>query len=224
MTPLKLTIQAFGPFADKQVIDFSKLGQSPLFLINGPTGSGKSSILDAICFALYGETTGSERTGEQMRCDHADPALPTEVIFEFSLGSKQYRIERSPSQMLPKKRGDGLTKKEHSAVLFAIQDEQEELLANKPNPVAKAMSELIGLDVKQFRQVMVLPQGKFRELLIANSKEREQIFGQLFQTHLYVAIEKALFEKAAHIRRAKDEFDNQIKGALDVAALPVKKS
>jgi len=219
MTPLKLTIQAFGPFSDKQVIDFKKLGQSPLFLINGPTGSGKSSILDAICFALYGETTGSERTGEQMRCDHAPAELPTEVIFEFGLGAKQYRIERSPNQMLPKKRGDGLTKKDHSAVLFSVESEDEQLLANKPMPVGKAISELIGLDVKQFRQVMVLPQGKFRELLIANSKEREQIFGQLFQTHLYVAIEKALFDKAAHIRRAKDEFDNQIKGALDVAGV-----
>ncbi|MBA5760749.1 SMC family ATPase [Vibrio sp. 404] len=219
MTPLKLTIQAFGPFADKQLIDFTELGQAPLFLINGPTGSGKSSILDAICFALYGETTGSERTGEQMRCDHAPADLATEVIFEFGLGAKQYRIERSPNQMLPKKRGDGLTKKDHSAVLFRIEGEDEQLLANKPMPVGKAISELIGLDVKQFRQVMVLPQGKFRELLIANSKEREQIFGQLFQTHLYVAIEKALFDKAAHIRRAKDEFDNQIKGALDVAGV-----
>ncbi|OLQ88601.1 DNA repair exonuclease [Vibrio panuliri] len=218
MTPLKLTIQAFGPFAGRQVIDFTELGQSPLFLINGPTGSGKSSILDAICFALYGETTGSERTGEQMRCDHAPLDMPTEVVFEFSLGSKQYRIERSPTQMLPKKRGDGLTKKEHTAVIYRI-DEQEALLANKPSPVAKAISELIGLDVKQFRQVMVLPQGKFRELLIANSKEREQIFGQLFQTHVYVAIEKALSDKAAHISRAKDEFDNQIKGALDVAGV-----
>ncbi|WP_194439224.1 SbcC/MukB-like Walker B domain-containing protein [Vibrio fluminensis] len=220
MTPLKLTIQAFGPFADKQVIDFTQLGQSPLFLINGPTGSGKSSILDAICFALYGETTGSERTGEQMRCDHAAPDFATEVIFEFALGTKQYRIERTPTQMLPKKRGDGLTKKDHTAVLFRIDGDEEALLANKPSPVAKAISELIGLDVKQFRQVMVLPQGKFRELLIANSKEREQIFGQLFQTHVYVAIEKALLDKAAHIRRAKDEFDNQIKGALDVAGVP----
>lgn len=219
MTPLKLTIQAFGPFASQQIIDFTLLGQAPLFLINGPTGSGKSSILDAVCFALYGETTGSERTGEQMRCDHAGADLPTEVIFEFSLGAKKYRVERSPNQMLPKKRGDGLTKKDHTAVLFQIEGDDEQLLANKPMPVGKAMSELIGLDVKQFRQVMVLPQGKFRELLIANSKEREQIFGQLFQTHVYVAIERALFEKAAHIRRAKDEFDNQIKGALDVAGV-----
>ncbi|EGU37721.1 DNA repair exonuclease [Vibrio ichthyoenteri ATCC 700023] len=219
MTPLKLTIQAFGPFAGKEEIDFTKLGHAPLFLINGPTGSGKSSILDAICFALYGETTGSERTGDQMRCDHAAPDLVSEVSFEFSLGNKQYRIERSPDQMMPKKRGEGLTKKSHTSTLFQIEAGQEILLANKPTPVGKAIVEIIGLDVKQFRQVMVLPQGKFRDLLIANSKEREVIFGQLFQTHIYASIEKALFEKAAHIRRSKDEFDNQIKGALDVASV-----
>ncbi|MFA0414640.1 AAA family ATPase [Vibrio renipiscarius] len=219
MTPLKLTIQAFGPFAGKEEIDFTKLGYAPLFLINGPTGSGKSSILDAICFALYGETTGSERTGDQMRCDHAAPDLISEVSFEFSLGNKQYRIERAPDQMMPKKRGEGLTKKNHTTTLFQLDAGQEILIANKPTPVGKAIVDIIGLDVKQFRQVMVLPQGKFRELLIANSKEREVIFGQLFQTHIYAAIEKALFEKAAHIRRAKDEFDNQIKGALDVASV-----
>ena len=217
MTPIKLTLQAFGPFAGKEEIDFSRLGHAPLFLINGPTGSGKSSILDAICFALYGETTGSERTGDQMRCDYADAETVTEVSFEFMLGSKHYRIDRSPDQMMPKKRGDGFTKKSHTTTLFQMVNDQVDLLANKPTPVGKAVVELIGLDVKQFRQVMVLPQGKFRDLLIANSKEREVIFGQLFQTHIYVAIEKSLFEKAAHIRRAKDEFDNQIKGALDVA-------
>ncbi|RJX67141.1 SMC family ATPase [Vibrio sinensis] len=217
MKPIKLTVQAFGPFSGYQEIDFTKLGTAPLFLINGPTGSGKSSILDAICFALYGETTGSERTGDQMRCDHAQADCLTEVSFEFSLGDKHYKVVRSPDQQVPKKRGDGTTKKNHSAVLYQLQGEQEALLANKPTSVAKEVVNLIGLDVKQFRQVMVLPQGKFRELLIANSKEREQIFGQLFQTHIYVAIERALFEQAAGIRKSKDEFDNQIKGALDVA-------
>ncbi|WP_367990010.1 AAA family ATPase [Vibrio sp. NTOU-M3] len=216
MKPIKLTVQAFGPFAEREVIDFTLLGSAPLFLINGPTGSGKSTILDAICFALYGETTGSERTGDQMRCDHAKAELMTEVIFEFALGEKHYRIERSPEQQIPKKRGEGTTKRTHSATLFCIDHQDEELIANKPTPVAKAIVELIGLDVKQFRQVMVLPQGKFRELLIANSKEREQIFGQLFATHIYVAIERALFDRAAGIRKAKDEFDNQIKGVLDV--------
>lgn len=219
MRPIQLTIQGFGPFATRQVVDFTELGHAPLFLINGPTGAGKSSILDAICYALYGETTGSERTGDQMRCDYADPELLTEIEFRFELNGRQFVVTRSPDQDVPKKRGEGTTKKAHSATLCELIDGEEKLIANRPNPVAKAMVELIGLDVKQFRQVMVIPQGKFRELLIANSKDREQIFGQLFQTHIYTQIEKALFERAAGIRKEKDEFDNQIKGALDVVSV-----
>ncbi|MGY2572485.1 AAA family ATPase [Vibrio sp. C8] len=219
MRPLRLSIQAFGPFAGKEVVDFTSLGASPLFLINGPTGAGKSSILDAICFALYGETTGSERTGDQMRCDYADAELITEIEFEFELAGRVYLVIRSPDQETPKKRGEGTTKKTHTATLVEIVDCEQKLLANRPNPVAKAMVDLIGLDVKQFRQVMVIPQGKFRELLVANSKEREQIFGQLFQTQIYTQIERALFEKAAGIRKEKDEFDNQIKGALNVVSV-----
>ncbi|WP_154173342.1 AAA family ATPase [Vibrio metoecus] len=219
MRPLKLTLQAFGPFAGREVIDFTELGDAPLFLINGATGAGKSSILDAICYALYGETTGSERTGDQMRCDFADPECLTEVVFEFELAGREYQITRQPDQEIPKKRGEGMTKKAHSAMLVALKKGEQELLANKPSPVAKAVVELIGLDVKQFRQVMVLPQGKFRELLTANSKEREQIFGQLFQTQLYSQIERALFERASGIRKEKEEFDQQIKGTLNVVGL-----
>ncbi|MGO1296386.1 MAG: AAA family ATPase, partial [Vibrio sp.] len=219
MRPISLTLQAFGPFADQQTIAFDRFGAAPLFLINGATGAGKSSILDAICFALYGETTGSERTGDQMRCDYADPDTLTFVRFAFALGDDHYVVERYPEQPVPKKRGEGFTRKTHSATLTRMVEEEEELLANKPTPVRKAVEEVLGLEVNQFRQVMVIPQGKFRELLIANSKEREAIFGQLFQTHIYSQIERALFERAAGIRKEKDEFDNQIKGALNVASL-----
>lgn len=217
MKPLTLTLQAFGPFSGVENIDFRTLGDSPLFLINGPTGSGKSSILDAICYALYGETTGSERTGDQMRCDYADAKLLTSITFEFELAGVRYQITRSPDQEVPKQRGEGMTKKSHTAQLINL--DNDELIANKPKPVANAIQELMGLDVKQFRQVMVIPQGKFRELLTASSKEREAIFGQLFQTQIYTTIERVLFERAAGIRKAKEEFDNQIKGALDVASV-----
>ncbi|XCD18291.1 SMC family ATPase [Vibrio sp. CB1-14] len=217
MKPLTLTLQAFGPFSGVEHIDFRTLGDSPLFLINGPTGSGKSSILDAICYALYGETTGSERTGDQMRCDYADAKLLTNITFEFELAGVRYQITRSPDQEVPKQRGEGMTKRSHTAQLINL--DNDELIANKPKPVATAIQELMGLDVKQFRQVMVIPQGKFRELLTASSKEREAIFGQLFQTQIYTTIERVLFERAAGIRKAKEEFDNQIKGALDVASV-----
>ena len=107
MKPTLLTMQAFGPFATREVVDFTALGSNPLFLINGPTGSGKTSILDAICFALYGETTGNERQGMQMRCDQAAIELPTEVTLEFSLNSRSYRVTRSPEQEAPKAEGEG---------------------------------------------------------------------------------------------------------------------
>lgn len=218
MKPIKLTMQAFGPFAQTETIEFDKLGTNPLFLINGPTGSGKTSILDAICFALYGETTGNERQGIQMRCDMAAPTLLTEVTLEFSLHGKSYRVIRSPEQEAPKARGEGMTVRKHTAALYEITDE-EKLITSKTTQVKTEVTNIIGLNETQFRQVMVLPQGKFRELLLATSKEREEIFGQLFQTDIYKKIEYALKEKASAISKAKEEFDNQIRGALQVAGV-----
>ncbi|HDM8207563.1 TPA: SMC family ATPase [Vibrio campbellii] len=218
MKPIKLTMQAFGPFAQTETIEFDKLGTNPLFLINGPTGSGKTSILDAICFALYGETTGNERQGIQMRCDMAAPTLLTEVTLEFSLHGKSYRVIRSPEQEAPKARGEGMTVRKHTAALYEITDE-EKLITSKTTQVKTEVTNIIGLNETQFRQVMVLPQGKFRELLLATSKEREEIFGQLFQTDIYKRIEYALKDKASAISKAKDEFDNQIRGALQVAGV-----
>ncbi|OHY94337.1 exonuclease SbcC [Vibrio rotiferianus] len=218
MKPIKLTMQAFGPFAQTETIEFDKLGTNPLFLINGPTGSGKTSILDAICFALYGETTGNERQGIQMRCDMAAPTLLTEVTLEFSLHGKSYRVIRSPEQEAPKARGEGMTVRKHTAALYEITDE-EKLITSKTTQVKTELTNIIGLNETQFRQVMVLPQGKFRELLLATSKEREETFGQLFQTDIYKKIEYALKDKASAISKAKDEFDNQIRGALQVAGV-----
>ncbi|HDM8044716.1 TPA: SMC family ATPase [Vibrio campbellii] len=218
MKPIKLTMQAFGPFAQTETIEFDKLGTNPLFLINGPTGSGKTSILDGICFALYGETTGNERQGIQMRCDMAAPTLLTEVTLEFSLHGKSYRVIRSPEQEAPKARGEGMTVRKHTAALYEITDE-EKLITSKTTQVKTEVTNIIGLNETQFRQVMVLPQGKFRELLLATSKEREEIFGQLFQTDIYKKIEYALKDKASAISKAKDEFENQIRGALQVAGV-----
>ena len=216
MKPLKLTMQAFGPFANQQEIDFTSLGSNPLFLINGPTGSGKTSILDAMSFALYGETTGDERQGTQMRSDLAKINVATEVTFEFALQEKIYRVIRSPEQEAPKARGEGTTTRKHTAALYQI-GEDDTLITSKTAQVKSEITQLLGLNETQFRQVMVLPQGKFRELLLASSKDREDIFGQLFQTEIYKKIEFALKDKASAISKAKNEFDNQIRGALNVA-------
>ena len=217
MTPLTLTMQAFGPFAGSETIDFTALGRSPLFLINGPTGAGKSSILDAICFALYGQTTGNERDPAQMRCDQADASLLTEVTLDFRLRGVDYRVRRVPQQERPKARGEGTTTHNAEAQLWRLKAEGEVescLVARKVNDATAELQTLIGLDANQFRQVMVLPQGKFRELLLAGSKEREVIFSQLFQTQIFQRIEERLRTQANQIERAVSDHRQHISGIL----------
>ncbi|MFV7769772.1 AAA family ATPase [Shewanella marisflavi] len=221
MRPLRLTMTAFGPFADEQTIDFNALGSNPLFLINGPTGAGKTTILDAICFALYGKTTGDEREGTQMRCDMADSQRLTQVSFEFELGTNRYLIRRVPEQSRAKKSGDGVTQQKSEAQLSQFDADGKEtlLVAAKVSDATAQIEQLTGLDVDQFRQVMVLPQGKFRELLMADSKAREKIFSQLFQTHIYRRIEDKLKQQAAGIRKEVEAMRNRRSGILEGAEL-----
>ncbi len=205
--PLSLTMCAFGPFQDEQTIPFEQLGANPLFLINGPTGSGKTTILDAICFALYGRTTGDEREGSQMRSDLASADTLTEVIFSFELAGRTYRIRRVPEQQRPKARGEGTTIQPTEAQLWVIDPAGGErlLVPSKVTEATREIEQLTGLNVEQFRQVMVLPQGKFRELLLAESRAREEIFGQLFQTRIYRQLEERLKAQAAEIRREVEQ-------------------
>ncbi|WP_394204046.1 AAA family ATPase [Shewanella waksmanii] len=221
MRPQVLTMVAFGPFATKQVIDFESLGKNPLFLINGPTGAGKTTILDGICFALYGKTTGDEREGSQMRCDLAQDDLLTEVSFQFELGAKQYLIRRVPEQPRLKKSGEGYTVQKSEAQLYRLEQDGQPtpLVTMKVSEATAEIEQLTGLDVDQFRQVMVLPQGKFRELLMADSKSREKIFSQLFQTHIYRKIEDKLKHQAAIIRMAVRDHRNKRDGIMHNAAV-----
>lgn len=219
MKPIQLTVQAFGPFAGKQQIQFDALGNNPLFLINGATGAGKSSILDAICFALYGHTTGAERSASQMRCDFADTKLLTEVTLDFSLADKRYRISRVPMQERAKSVGEGTTTQQSKASLWELDGTPDNrlIVSSSVKDADAEIKQLIGLDVEQFRQVMVLPQGKFRELLLADSKDREKIFSQLFQTSIYKKIEEALKAQASDIKKSVEQHQNQIKGILQSA-------
>lgn len=217
MTPLTLTMQAFGPFAGSETIDFTALGKSPLFLINGPTGAGKSSILDAICFALYGQTTGNDRDAGQMRCDQAADTLLTEVSLDFRLRDGAYRVRRVPQQERPKATGEGTTTQSAEAQLWRLTPQGKEdecLVARKVTDANSQLQALIGLDANQFRQVMVLPQGKFRELLLAESKDREKIFSQLFQTQIFQRIEERLRTQANQIERAVNDHRQHISGIL----------
>lgn len=220
MRPLTLTMQAFGPFAGTERIDFAELGAAPLFLINGPTGAGKTTILDAICYALYGTTTGAEREGAEMRCQYSSPDLLTEVCLRFELGGERYQIARLPDQWRPKQRGEGTTLQKARATLYRLgEDGGTEsgtlLVEQKVSDATRYVRELTGLNADQFRQVMVLPQGQFRKLLLADSQEREVIFQSLFQTGVYKQIEERLKLAAAGIRRDYEAGNNKLRGILE---------
>ncbi len=216
MRPITLKLTAFGPFPGEELIDFSRFGDFPLFLIDGPTGAGKTSILDAICFALYGETTGDERQAQQMRCDMADPQQLTEVELVFCLRGETYRIRRSPQQQRPRLRGDGFTNHAPEAQLWHVQSGAEDrvMVAKKVGEATDAIRVLTGLEADQFRQVMVLPQGQFRQLLLAESKDREKIFGKLFQTHIYTRLELELKEQARKLEHNRREGSQQQEALL----------
>ncbi len=203
MRPIRLAMQAFGPYADKEKLDFRELNERTLFLIHGPTGSGKTSILDAMCFALYGDSSGGERTGKSLRSDHADPNLPTEVTFDFSLAGNDYRVFRRPEQERPKKKGSGSWKVKAEATLWkrtGLEDSEDgTVLATQWKRVTDEIQRLMGFKSDQFRQVVMLPQGKFRELLTANSRDRQAIMEVLFQTAFYRRVEEALKEAAKGI-------------------------
>jgi exonuclease SbcC len=202
--PLTLKMSAFGPFAAVETIDFSLLGEQPLFLINGVTGAGKTTILDAICFSLYGKTTGDERDAGQMCCDYAANDALTYVELSFAIKDQFYRIKRIPEQARPKAKGEGFTRQAAQAQLWIIDQAGKEIKVIVSQKVTEANIEienLTGLNVDQFRQVMVLPQGQFRKLLMADSKDREAIFSQLFATSVYKRIENTLKDQAAVLKR-----------------------
>ncbi len=192
MKPRKLTMKAFGPYAGTEVIDFTKLEDNHMFLIHGPTGAGKTTILDGICYALYGETNGGERTVESMRSHFADEACETEVELVFSIHGTHYKIIRTPRFERAKKRGTGTTVEEGRALLYKQTTEGEELLAAKTQDVNLKIQELLTFKIDQFRQVIMIAQNKFRELLTVPSKERQKILQDIFETGIYQNVENKL--------------------------------
>ncbi len=206
MKPLRLSLTAFGPYAGQQELDFSELRGAGFFLIHGPTGGGKTTLLDAICFALFGETSGAGRDGGQMRSQFSPADVLTKVRFDFQLGDKSYRIERSPEQQVAKKRGEGLKTSAPSATLWIGTSEDPgrddggwQVLQTHSSRVTEEVRRLLGFSAQQFRQVILLPQGRFRELLEANSQEREQILETLFQTERFSVIADRLKQQAREL-------------------------
>ncbi len=218
MRPISLTATAFGPFARKQTIDFAELGGRSFFLIEGPIGSGKTSILDAICFALYGVSSGDEREGSDLRSHHAPLDVLTTVTFEFELGSgetaRRYRVERAPAQARPAQRGENRTVTvQTSATIWEVTPNGTDVATTRrgERTVNAKVEQLIGVSANQFRQVIMLPQGKFREFLAAGSGGRRTVLEKLFGTEVYRRIEEKLHEAerkaAADATRARTELE-----------------
>lgn len=205
MRPLSLQMTAFGPYAGTETIDFTRLRGHQLFLITGPTGSGKTSILDAITFALYGEASGDLRKGKGLRSDYADPACRTEVSLTFQSRGRTYRVTRAPEQEAPKKRGQGTTSVKAAGSLVEMQDGgREKVLAGTSAAATQVMEALLGFKADQFRQLMVLPQGEFLRFLMLKTDERRKILETLFRTERFGRLEKRLDEKARELKAAHD--------------------
>ena len=224
MRPVRLDIAAFGPYAGAQTVDFRELGEKRFFLIHGPTGAGKTSVLDAMTFALYGDTTGEDRTGREMRSLFADPGTSTEVTFDFRIGSEAYRVWRKPEQLRPAKRGDKLTTDKPDAALWKRtactgDDEEGEVLASGVRDVNARVRELLGFDCTQFRQVVVLPQGRFREVLSADVRTREDILKQLFKTDRFARITDYLKQRRNEAKREIEGVHERRAQVLDSAGV-----
>ncbi|HUG99819.1 MAG TPA: SMC family ATPase [Gammaproteobacteria bacterium] len=219
MRPLRLELTAFGPFAHTQVIDFRPLGERRLFLVHGPTGAGKTTLLDAVCFALYGDTTGAERDGKGFRSQFAGAELTTSVTLDFALGERSYRVTRQPEQERAKLRGEGTTTAPAAATLWdrtGVDAEGGEgnVMATRTTQVTERVAELLGFRSEQFRQVIVLPQGRFRDLLLARSREREEILQQLFDTAFYGRLEYSLKQRSRELRAAAEKLRAQHEALL----------
>ena len=197
MRPLRLEMTAFGPYPKEVILDFAVLANQSMFLITGPTGAGKTSILDAIVYALYGQTSGGLRDGSDMRSDYADATTPTSVVFEFQVGDHRYRLERTPKQELQKKRGTGTRIVLATAAISEWIDDEWKLLTTKAQEIRDYVQQIIGFRVDQFLQVVLLPQGDFRKLLVAPTSEREVLLHTIFKTSIYKRMQDVLKEELA---------------------------
>lgn len=189
----RLRIRAFGPFADDTEIDFDELSADGLFLLHGQTGAGKSTILDAVAFALFGRVPGARNENRRLHSDHARPEEVPEVELETTISGRRMRIRRSPEHERPKKRGDGTTKINARATLEWI-DGSGENLTRIPE-IADKIIELLGMSADQFFQVVLLPQGDFARFLRANSDDREALLERLFDTERFGGVEEWLRDR-----------------------------
>jgi exonuclease SbcC len=210
----RLTLTAFGPFAGTQHADFDELSGAGLFLLHGATGAGKTSVLDAVCYALYAGVPGArQQPGGSLRSDHADAHTPTEVVLEATLGGRRLEITRRPEQLRPKRRGNGLTREKALSLLreWDAAEGQWRALSRSHQEIGAEIEVLTGMSREQFCQVALLPQGDFARFLRSGAEERGKLLGRLFDTGRFAAAE----EQLARMRRDAHEEAK----AADVALL-----
>ena len=207
MRPLHLTISAFGPYAGRAEIPFSELGAEGLYLICGDTGAGKTTIFDAIAYALYGEASGDTRDPSMFRSQYAAPETPTWVELTFSCAGRTYTVRRSPEYQRPARRGSG-TVVQHADALLTLPDGS---VVTKTKEVTARVAEITGLDRARFSQIAMIAQGDFLKLLTAGTKSRQEIFREMFRTGPYLTLQNRLREEAAALRTRCDAQENEVK-------------
>jgi exonuclease SbcC len=196
-----LRATAFGPFADTIEVDFDHLSAAGLFLLSGATGAGKTSVLDAVCFALYGDVPGDRNTAKRLRSDQAAPGVTPRVELEVTLAGRRFRVVRSPAWERPKKRGTGTTTQQASVTLSELVDGDWVPLSSRLDETGHLVSHLIGMNVTQFTQVAMLPQGRFQAFLRARSEERHKVLQQLFRTGRFEDVERWLRDRRLDLAR-----------------------
>jgi DNA repair protein SbcC/Rad50 len=184
----RLEIEAFGPFAERVVVDVDALSAQGLFLIHGPTGSGKTSLLDAICFALYADVPGS-RSRRGLRSDHAGPGAVPRVTLELTAGTRRLRITRSPEFARPKKRGSGTVSVQAMVALEERRGTRWVALSTRNDEVADVVKDALGMGMAQFAKVVLLPQGDFAAFLRATPDDRREVLERLFDISAFSDVE-----------------------------------
>ena len=201
---------AFGPFAEQVEVDFDALSDAGLFLLTGATGAGKTSVLDAVCFALYGAVPGDRQGAKRLRSDHAAPTVAPSVSLDFSVAGRRFRIVRSPAWERPRKRGAGTTREQARVLLTERNGDRWVGRATRLDEAGLVVSELLGLTMSQFCQVQMLPQGRFQAFLRADSVERHQLLQRLFRTSRFEDVEQWLRDRRRALRREADRAHDRI--------------
>ena len=202
MRPLKLTLSAFGPYAAETVLDLAQLGRGGLYLVTGDTGAGKTTLFDAITYALYDHSSGGVREGAMLRSQYAEPGTPTFVELEFEVRGQRFTVRRNPEYLRPKARGEGFTAEKADACLTYADGRPP---VTRAKDVTAAVVDIIGLDYNQFSQIAMIAQGQFTRLLNASTEERSKIFRKLFRTQPYQRLQERLQAENAALTRQREE-------------------